>query len=111
MAKIKLTLATMVCLAAAWVAPAMAQDDGAAIYKAKCSRCHGADGMGHTFDGKMTRAPQFSDPEVMKVSDADLITVVKDGKKKMPSFQKKLTDDQIASVIAYIHTLQKPVAN
>jgi cytochrome c6 len=100
-----------VCLAAMMVVPAMAQEDGAAIYKAKCSRCHGEDGMSHTFDGKMTHATRFSDPEVMKMPDEDLIAVVKGGKKKMPSFAKKLTDDQIASVIAYIHTLQKPPAN
>jgi mono/diheme cytochrome c family protein len=67
--------------------------------------------MSHTFDGKMTHATRFSDPEVMKMPDEDLIAVVKGGKKKMPSFAKKLTDDQIASVIAYIHTLQKPPAN
>jgi mono/diheme cytochrome c family protein len=88
-------------------APAVAQDSGADIYKEKCARCHGDDGKSHTFEGKMTHAAVFSDPEIVKMQDADLILVVKNGKKKMPSFAKKLTDDQITSVIAYVHTLQK----
>jgi mono/diheme cytochrome c family protein len=45
---------------------------------------------------------------IEKMPDADLIAVVKSGKKKMPAFAKKLTDDQIASVVAYVHMLQKP---
>jgi mono/diheme cytochrome c family protein len=99
--------AVMVCLVAAMSVAAVAQDDGAAIYKSKCERCHGEDGKSHTFEGKMTHAAVFSDPEIVKMPDADLTAVVKGGKKKMPAFGKKLTDDQIASVLAYVHTLQK----
>jgi mono/diheme cytochrome c family protein len=91
--------------------PAMAQDDGAAIYKSKCEHCHGADGMSHTFAGKMTSAAKFGDPEVAKMTDADWTAVVKGGKKKMPAFGKKLTDNQIAAVVAYVRTLQTPAAN
>ena len=98
----------VVCLlAASTVVPALAQEDGAAIYKSKCARCHGEDGMSHTFEGKMTSAAQFSNPEIVKMPDADLTAVIKGGKKKMPAFGKKLSDDQIASVLAYVHTLQK----
>ena len=98
----------VVCFLALAAGPVFGQDDGAATYKAKCARCHGADGTSHTFEGKMTGAAKFNDPEVVKLADADLIAVVKNGKKKMPAFAKKLTDDQIASVVAYIHTLQAP---
>jgi mono/diheme cytochrome c family protein len=92
-------------------ATAVAQDDGAAIYKSKCQRCHGDDGMSHTFDGKMSHAAVFTDPEIVKMPDADLIAVVKNGKKHMPAFGKKLSDDQIAAVVAYVHTLQKQPSN
>ena len=98
-------------LAAVIAASALAAQDmnpGRAVFESRCARCHGADGMSHTFEGKMTGAAKFSDPEVVKLADADLIVVVKNGKKKMPAFGKKLTDDQIASVLAYVHTLQKP---
>ena len=88
----------MVCLAVAiLVVPAVAQDDGAVIYKSKCQKCHGVDGMSHT--------------KIVQMQDADLVAVVTNGRKHMPAFGKKLTGDQIASVVAYIHTLQKPATN
>ena len=94
-------------LAVGMVLPAMAQDTGAEIYKSKCARCHGDDGKSHTFEGRMTKAAVLTDPKVAAMPDADLIAVVKNGKKKMPSFAKKLTDDQIAAVVAYVRTLEK----
>jgi mono/diheme cytochrome c family protein len=104
-------VAAMACLAVLLAVPAMAQDDGAATYKAKCQKCHGEDGMSHTFDGKMSGAAKLNAPEIVKMPDADLIAVVTNGKKHMPAFGKKLTADQIASVVAYVRTLQKPAAN
>lgn len=81
--------------------------DGAALYKSKCQMCHGATGMADTPAGKSTKARPFNDPDVVKMSDADLIAVTTNGKNKMPAYKGKLTDDQIKSLIAYIHTLQK----
>jgi mono/diheme cytochrome c family protein len=80
---------------------------GASIYKSKCQMCHGADGMAGTPAGKSTKARPFNSPEVMKMSDDDLIAVTTNGKNKMPAYKGKLTDAQIKEVIAYIHTLQK----
>ena len=80
---------------------------GADLYKSKCQMCHAADGRGNTPAGKSTKARPFNGPEVMKMSDAELTTVVTDGHNKMPAYKGKLTDAQIKEVIAYIHTLQK----
>jgi mono/diheme cytochrome c family protein len=80
---------------------------GEATYKSKCQMCHGADGTGNTPAGKSTKVRSFSSPEVMKLSDDDLIKVTKNGQGKMPAYAGKLTDDQIKDVIAHIHTLQK----
>ena len=101
----KLTCACFVSLLAAGTA-SFAQD-GAATYKSKCQMCHGATGMADTPAGKSTKARPFNDPEVTKMSDADLIAVTTNGKNKMPAYKGKLTDAQIKDVIAYIHTLQK----
>jgi cytochrome c6 len=84
-----------------------AQTSGADIYKSKCQMCHAADGSGNTPAGKSTKARPFNSPEVMKLSDEDLINVTKNGHAKMPAFAGKLTDAQIKDVIAHIHTLQK----
>jgi len=79
----------------------------AEIYVAKCQMCHGADGSADTPAGKALKARPVKSPDFLKESDADLIAIVKNGKNKMPAFAGKLTDAQIAEVIAYIHTLQK----
>ena len=97
--------ASLVTLLAAGTA-SFAQD-GAATYKAKCQMCHGATGMADTPAGKSTKARPFNDPDVMKMSDADLINITTNGHGKMPAYKGKLTDAQIKDVVAYIHTLQK----
>jgi cytochrome c6 len=92
-----------------WMAaiPAFGQDSGADIYKLKCAMCHGAQGNADTPAGKAFKAASFSDPAVVKISDADRTAVVKNGKNKMPAFGDKLSADQIKAVLAYIRTLQK----
>jgi cytochrome c6 len=85
----------------------LAQSSGADTYKAKCQMCHGADGLGNTPAGKAMKAGPFNAPDVLKESDTALMAVIKNGKNKMPAFTGKLTDPQIAQVVAYIHTLQK----
>jgi cytochrome c6 len=84
-----------------------AQASGADTYKAKCQMCHGADGMGATPAGKAMKAIPFTDPEILKKSDADLIAATTNGKGKMPAYKGKLSDADIKATITYIHTLQK----
>jgi len=105
----KLNLGTLaiICFAASLVSPASAQSTAADTFKAKCQMCHGADGVGATPAGKLAKIVSFKDPSVVSATDADLIAVVKKGKNKMPSFDGKLSDDQIESVVQYIRTLQK----
>jgi mono/diheme cytochrome c family protein len=69
--------------------------------------CHGADGRGDTPMGKKTGARDFASPEVQKQTDAQLIEITAKGKNKMPGYEKKLTDDQIKQLVAYIRTLKK----
>ena len=97
----------ILCLAASFVAPAFAQDAGADTFKAKCQMCHGADGLGATPAGRIAKIVSLKDPTVVNATDADLIAAVKNGKNKMPAFTGKLSNDQIASVVAYIRTLEK----
>lgn len=84
-----------------------AQNSGADTYKAKCQMCHGADGTGNTPAGKSTKVRAFNSPDVVKMSDDDLIKVTTNGHGKMPAYKGKLTDAQIKDVVAYIKTLQK----
>lgn len=84
--------------------PALA-DDTEALYKSKCQVCHGADGKGSPA-GQKLGAKDFHSPEVQKQTDAELIAVTKQGKDKMPAYDKKLTDDQIKQLIKYIRSLK-----
>lgn len=84
-----------------------AQSPAAALFKQKCQMCHGPDGSGNTPAGKALKARPFTQPEVLKESDSDLLAVIKHGKNKMPAFAGKLTDPQLADLLAYIHELQK----
>lgn len=98
------TMALGMLLAAA--VPAAAADDAAALYKSKCQVCHGADGKGDTPAGKKLGAKDFHSPDVAKMSDAELFDVTKKGKDKMPSYDKKLTDDQIKLLVKFIRSLK-----
>jgi cytochrome c6 len=90
---------------------AMAAAQGAAagktIFASKCALCHGPDGKGNTSIGKSLKIADLHSDVVQKMSDADLKTVVTNGKNKMPPFKGKLTDAQMDQVIGYIRELGK----
>ena len=82
-----------------------AADDAEALYKSKCQACHGADGKGSPV-GQKIGVKDFHSPEVAKMTDEELIKVTKEGKGKMPAYDKKLTDDQIKQLIKYVRSLK-----
>jgi len=93
---------------AAIILPAtLAAADGAALYKAKCAMCHGADGSGATPMGKSMKLRDLRSPEVQEQSDAELIKLTTDGKGKMPAYKGKLTDAEISAIVTHIRTFLK----
>ncbi len=105
--KMRATILILACAAALPAARLLAQDAGADLFNGKCAHCHGADGLANTPAGKAHHVPPFTAPEVVKMSDTDLIAIVKNGKGKMPSYGNRLTDAQIQEAVGYIRTLQK----
>jgi cytochrome c551 len=81
--------------------------DGAAVYKAKCAMCHGADGAGQTPMGKNMKLRALGSAEVQKQTDAELVKWIADGKGKMPAYKGKLTPADIDALVAFIRTLKK----
>jgi cbb3-type cytochrome c oxidase subunit III len=78
--------------------------DGTAIYKQHCAMCHGADGKGFA----AIKTPDFTDPKWQaSTKDKEIVEVIKNGKKgtPMPAFSKKLKDDEMRAVVAYIRSL------
>ncbi len=65
-----------------------------------CARCHGEDGKAQTPKGKQLKAQNFTDEEwQQKKSDSDLIKIVTEGGMDMPTFGKKLSPEQIESLV------------
>jgi cytochrome c6 len=81
--------------------------DGAAVYKAKCAMCHGADGAGDTPVGKTMKVPPLASPDVQKKTDAELETVISDGKGKMPPNKGKISPEDIKALVGFVRTLKK----
>ena len=77
------------------------------LWKTKCQSCHAADGSGNTPAGKKVGARDLRAPEIQKQSDAELFEITKKGKDKMPAYDKKLTDEQIKDLVAYVRELGK----
>jgi cytochrome c6 len=81
--------------------------DGATVYKGKCVACHGPDGSGNTTVGKNLKLRDLRSEEVQKMSDAELTAVITDGKGKMPPYGKKLSPDEIKSLVGHIRSIRK----
>jgi mono/diheme cytochrome c family protein len=77
------------------------------IYKAHCSACHGAHGKGDTMLGENLKIRPLASDEVQKQSDAELFIIIGKGKNRMPSFERKLSKDQIGNLVKYIRSLKK----
>jgi cytochrome c6 len=105
--KIRITLAFFLLFALTGMAAAQGVAAGKSLFTSKCSLCHGADGTGNTAVGKSLKIKNLRSPEVQSQSDADLKTIITNGKNKMPSFKGKLTDAQIDQAIAYVRELGK----
>jgi mono/diheme cytochrome c family protein len=71
-----------------------------ALFKEYCAKCHGEDGRADTPKGRQLMAQDMTDPEFQaEKTDAELIKVVTKGGEDMPPFGKKLTKEQIESLV------------
>ena len=87
-------------IAAAGVVAFAKDSHPSALYVEYCAKCHGEDGTGNTPKGKQLMARDFTDPEFQAgKTDADLIKIVTKGGEDMPAFGKKLTKEQIESLV------------
>lgn len=104
----KHSLKLAVLLAVAMAVPAaMAQGPGATIYKSKCEMCHGPNGQAATPMAKMMKVPPFDPANLKKETDAEVASIIANGKDKMPAYKGQLSSKQIKDLVAYIRTLEK----
>ncbi|HEX8424398.1 MAG TPA: cytochrome c [Pyrinomonadaceae bacterium] len=77
------------------------------LYMENCARCHGADGRGQTPMGRAFAVTNLADANWWKrerVSDRRLTAAIRDGRKEMPAFGKKLSKEEIAALVAFVKT-------
>jgi mono/diheme cytochrome c family protein len=85
---------------------------GKAVFKDKCSRCHGPSGLG---DGPDADPDHGEHMDLTNPKNADrnpdgvVFYKVMNGRRrpKMPAFKEELTEQQIWSVVAYVQSLRK----
>lgn len=84
-------------------------ETGAETYKAHCSACHGARGLGDTMIGRNLKLRALGSDEVQKQSDEELLNIISKGKGKnrMPAFDHRLSKEQIRTVLDYVRSLKK----
>ncbi len=80
---------------------------GEATYKAKCQMCHGATGMADSGAGKAMKVKPVTDPDVKKMSEADMIKATENGSGKMQPFKGKLGDAEIKGAVDYFRSFIK----
>jgi mono/diheme cytochrome c family protein len=82
-------------------APAMAVTKVAhQLYSQRCQRCHEADGKGNG-----TNVPDFTSVRWQRSrSDHQFLVSILDGKKTMPGFRGKISDEQARELVALVRT-------
>jgi mono/diheme cytochrome c family protein len=97
-----LVLAAAIALASS---VGFAQSAGEATYKTKCAACHGATGTPSAGMAKAMGIKSTSDPDMKKLTVAEISTVIKSGKGKMKPVAG-LSDEQIKDVAAFYKGLK-----
>ncbi len=104
----KIAVATLVvgCLAGSSVRA----DDAATLWNSKCASCHGKDGKGNTMMGRKKGIKDLTDATVQaSFTDADATKAIKEGitvngEEKMKGFGDKLSDADVAALVAQVRT-------
>jgi len=78
-----------------------AAEDGAAVFKAQCAKCHGETGESDTAPGKALKVPMLKgDAKVGAMSVDDVVKAMK-ANEKHKSFISKLSDEQITAAAGH----------
>jgi len=82
----------------------------AATYRDKCAQCHGATGKGDGPEGKRhdPLPASFTDaPRMNAASDGELFYKMSKGRRPMPSFRTKLTEEQRWQLVLLIRSFAR----
>src|SRR5262245_5795412 len=81
--------------------------DAASLYNSQCVKCHGRDGRSKTSKGRTTHSRDLTNGEWQDdVSDERIYNSIRNGKGKMPAFNK-LSESQVDSLVGYVRRLRR----
>ena len=81
------------------------------VYREKCASCHGdlGNGNGHDAGRYDPRPTDFSDPNrLVRVTDGELFYKISEGHRPMPSFKKRLPEEQRWQLVLLIRSFAAP---
>ena len=86
---------------------------GRSIFQTRCAMCHvGQEPATEMAAGSAERRPATLGPLLSKANASDetrLRQKIKEGSRLMPGYKHTLTDEQIAQVIAFMKTIERPL--
>ena len=83
------------------------------IYGDKCNNCHGDKGKGDGSDAMMYDPPPSDltdSAKIGKLTDGEIFYQISEGRKPMPSFKKKLTEEQRWKLVLLVRSFAAPSA-
>jgi len=84
------------------------EPDAGALFTKNCATCHGKDGQAKTFKAKFNHARNLTDSEWQtSVSDERLFNSITNGRGHMPAWGKKLSEEEINSLVSFVRHLKK----
>jgi mono/diheme cytochrome c family protein len=81
------------------------------VYMEECAQCHGERGKGDGAQAAMhePRPADFTDASHMRtVTDGEIFYQISEGRKPMPSFKRRLTEDQRWGLVLLVRWLGQP---
>jgi mono/diheme cytochrome c family protein len=81
------------------------------IYMDECAQCHGERGKGDGPEAAMHDPPpsDITDTRHMNtVTDGEIFYQISEGRKPMPSFKKRLTEDQRWGLVLFVRSFSAP---
>jgi mono/diheme cytochrome c family protein len=84
-------------------------NEAKSIYDIQCKSCHGSRGLGDGTKAKSMKGDlgDFSSAKFQAQTDGELFYKTKIGRADMPSYAKKLSDDDIWYAVLYMRSLKK----